>query len=181
MKKKNIIITGVAVALLSTTLGSTALAFGLDKQAQKELQNTIQNKDFAAFQKVAPERFQNMSEERFAALTDKALKEKREMHGKMVKENNTQMHQNIQTALDANDYEAFLAAHGEMADTITEKITKENFADFVKMHELRKSGDTQAARALAEELGLPIMQKHMKGKFMGKMKMHENKDTKVSQ
>lgn len=46
----------------------------------------------------------------------------------------------VQAALEANSYEAWLAASGDdcpMAD----KITKENFAQFAKAHQLRQSAD----------------------------------------
>jgi len=69
------------------------------------------------------------------------------------------MSQEVRTALDAaiesGDYEAFKSVHEKngMKGRILEKITAENFAKFGEMHKAIRSGDREAARKIAEELG----------------------------
>ncbi len=58
----------------------------------------------------------------------------------------------IQTALDNNDYSAWLEAVGD--SPITEKINADNFATFVQAHQLMKAGDHEGAKAIMDQLGL---------------------------
>jgi hypothetical protein len=64
-------------------------------------------------------------------------------------------HEGVRTAIEAHDYEAFQAAiaGSPLADTIT---SEEKFERLVEAHELRKSGDNAAARAIMDELGIDI-------------------------
>lgn len=59
----------------------------------------------------------------------------------------------IKAALEAEDYDAFVAA---IADTpMAEKdISESDFAKLVEAHALRKAGDHEGARTIMEELGL---------------------------
>ncbi len=75
-----------------------------------------------------------------------------------------EMHQAIESALENGDYDAFVAAHGENSPML-KKMTPDHFAQMQEMHALREAGDTEGAKALAEELGLPrMMHDGMKGK-----------------
>ena len=59
----------------------------------------------------------------------------------------------VKAAIEANDYAAFQAAAG--GSRKAEKIdTAEKFAQLVEIHALREAGDTEAAKALKEELGI---------------------------
>lgn len=61
---------------------------------------------------------------------------------------------------------------------VLDKITEDNFAKFVEMHNLMKNGDKEGAKAIADELGLEKFgSKKMMRKGMRKfMRNHEFKD-----
>lgn len=59
----------------------------------------------------------------------------------------------IDAAIDARDYDAFVQAVGEDNARFAQ-INETNFAQFAELHDLRQAGDTEAAKALADELGL---------------------------
>lgn len=76
----------------------------------------------------------------------------REIHGTMHEAGKAQ-HEAMRTAIENNDYDAFLAA---IADTpLADSIDSEaDFEKFVEAHELMQSGDFEAAAELMSELGL---------------------------
>ena len=55
----------------------------------------------------------------------------------------------VKSALEANDYDAFVDAVGE---TIAEKVTEDNFSIMVEAHKLREVGDYEAAREKMQEI-----------------------------
>jgi hypothetical protein len=55
-------------------------------------------------------------------------------------------------AIESNDYDAWKKLMEE--NSITSKITKDNFARFSEMHKLMKEGKTEEANAIRTELGL---------------------------
>jgi len=59
----------------------------------------------------------------------------------------------VDAAIDARDYDAFVTAIGTDNKKF-EQINETNFAQFAELHDLREAGDMEAAKALAEELGL---------------------------
>jgi len=62
-------------------------------------------------------------------------------------------HESVKTALDAEDYDAFLDAVED--SPLAEKITSEaNFEKFVEAHELMQSGDKEGAKEIMNELGV---------------------------
>jgi len=63
------------------------------------------------------------------------------------------------TAVEANDYDAFLLAIA--GSPKEETMTPEIFAKMVEMHALKEAGDYEGARAIMEELGIG------NGKMMG--------------
>jgi len=76
-------------------------------------------------------------------------------HFQMTDEQKAEMQtqrEQMDAILTTGDYQAYKNFVGDkpMAD----KITEENFAKFVEMHNLRKAGDEEGAKAIAEELGL---------------------------
>ena len=72
-------------------------------------------------------------------------------------------HEAIRTAVENNDYDAFVAATEgtPMAD-----IDADTFAKMVEAHNLREAGDHEGARALMEELGIKHMKGHKGHRFM---------------
>src|SRR3989344_80538 len=59
----------------------------------------------------------------------------------------------INEALASGDYAAWVAATGGDS-RFGENITEENFDQFAEMHRLLQAGDTQGAKAIAEQLGI---------------------------
>jgi len=74
-----------------------------------------------------------------------------------------QMHEQMQAAIEANDYNAFIEAASDcpFGDKLLEKVTEENFPKFVEMH-----NHLDAAKAIADELGLPQRDGHFGGHMM---------------
>lgn len=80
-------------------------------------------------------------------------------------------HEAIEEAVEANDYEAFklAAAHSPLIDIIT---TKEDFAQFVEVHNLKAEKKFTEARELMGELGLPGARMNNGD---GRLKLHEGR------
>ncbi len=115
----------------------------------------------------------NLTEEQTAALTEaKEIRETarteakqvleaagldetklREIHDAM-REARKETFSAVKTAIENNDYEAFLVAVADtpLADTIDAEA---EFAKLVEAHELREAGDRDGAKAIMEELDLP--------------------------
>lgn len=133
----------VGVALLG---GGTAYAFGpggFDMDA------------FASFTQEEQSAIQKAHDIRESALKEaeavlaKAGVTKEEMHDAM-KAYHQEHKQAMDDALDANDYEAFVAL---MADTpMAENITEATFSKLVEIRSLEKSGDKEGAQELRKEL-----------------------------
>lgn len=82
-------------------------------------------------------------------------------------EHKKEMHTAIDEAVEAGNYEAFLVAieGSPLADIIT---SEEDFNLFVEAHELRESGDKEAAHEIMEDLGFePKMHGMMHGRGHG--------------
>jgi hypothetical protein len=64
----------------------------------------------------------------------------------------------VKDALESEDYAAWVEAveQSPRADKITEVITEDNFDDLVALHEAREAGESELAKEIAEELGLPL-------------------------
>lgn len=84
-----------------------------------------------------------------AGLDKEKMKELHEVMHEARKE----QHEAMKTALEANDYEAFVKA---IADSpLAEKITSEaDFAKLAEAHQLMKDGDRDGAKEIMKELGL---------------------------
>ncbi|MBT5338677.1 hypothetical protein HN858_04665 [Candidatus Falkowbacteria bacterium] len=79
--------------------------------------------------------------------------------------------QEMKTIFENKDYAGWEALMQEKAtrmqenlETFKATITEDHFNSMARLHELKASGDMEAAKALAEELGL-MKFKHKKGKF----------------
>ena len=64
----------------------------------------------------------------------------------------------MQEVLDQNDYNLFVefVTESERGEKLLEKITEDNFAKFIEMHDLRQEGRVkfEEAKNIADELGL---------------------------
>ena len=91
---------------------------------------------------------------------------------------NPEHREQMQEIMETGDYEAFKSMVEESGrkGKILETITEENFSTFVDMHNLMRSGDREGAKALREELDLPLPIRHgrrggMRCKPFGRGKM----------
>lgn len=75
-----------------------------------------------------------------------------------------ELHQELKTAVEEGDYESWKTII-ESKPKITDIIdSEEAFQKLGKMHELKKAGDIEGAKALRNELGLPDRSKHHFGR-----------------
>jgi hypothetical protein len=75
-------------------------------------------------------------------------------------------HEAMQQAFAEDDYEAWK----ELMDGkghVVEMVTKENFTEFARAHELALAGDIEGAREIRQELGLGQGQRHGQGDRTG--------------
>ncbi len=68
----------------------------------------------------------------------------------------------IQVSISNNDYEAWVEAQGGKCP-FSDKINRDNFSQFVEMHNLKKVGDKEGAQRIAEELGLDNFRPKFRG------------------
>lgn len=90
-------------------------------------------------------------------LTDAGIdKEKMNEVRSAMHEGRMEHHEAVETAIENNDYNAFVAA---IRDTpLAEKITsRADFEKMVEAHTLKESGDREGARTIFKELGLERM------------------------
>lgn len=74
-------------------------------------------------------------------------------------------------AIENNDYQAYnVAVAGTKMGGL---VTEENFPKFVQMHNLLKEGRIEEARALSEELGMPVVRKRGRGMMMRQRKSNQ--------
>ncbi len=94
---------------------------------------------------------------------------------------NEEVHQQLEDAMEAGDYDLWMSIREEnnlpTKGKIFSVITEENFDKFVALHEANEAGDVDTANAIKEELGLS--QGMMKrgnskgtGQGMNQQKMH---------
>lgn len=114
-------------------------------KSRKALDAAIQANDFDAYletlSNVNSNLAEKVTEERFADLVEKY-----------------NQHEAVETAIENSDYQAWINAvlampHGSnMADIVSE----EDFNKLVEMHKARELGDFEAAKAIADDLGIGI-------------------------
>jgi len=100
-----------------------------------------------------------------SALTEKRFNQMRERHSQMQEKR-----AEIETAMQQG-YQAWkeVAEKSPRGERLADVITEENFDRFVEMHNLMKSGEHDAAKEIAKELGIEGAGMCGKGKFGGRM------------
>ena len=78
---------------------------------------------------------------------------------------NNQRHRDVLEALENEDFSAWKQAVESMPKS-TDYITEDNFSRYVEMHKMMMEGDADAAREIADELGIPMGPGN--GRAMGK-------------
>lgn len=63
-------------------------------------------------------------------------------------------HEEVRAAIENSDYEAF--AELTVGTPLGDRVTSDNFDQFVEAHNLMKEGDFEGAKAIREELGFPV-------------------------
>lgn len=175
-----LVTTAGVTAIASADEGAGELKgrwFGHEKQEDREMKRAemdqiFENKDYEAWKKmmdIRPLDNVDLSEETFAKMSEmhelmqagdisgaQAIAEElglpnkgpRGEKGKNGQFNNPE----VLVAIESGDYNAWKELMGDRP--IAEKINADNFAQFVEMHNLMKSGDKEAADAIRSELGL---------------------------
>lgn len=153
MKKKKIVI-GSLVTILTLGAGLTSVyafqgGFGPSEEDKNKMKEAMENNDYGAWKGLMESR---ISEENFAKM--------RTMY---------QNKEKVRGAIESEDYNAFQEAIKDtpMQDRLGDKIAEDNFDKFVEMHNLKKDGKYEEAKAIADELGLEKPEKGMKGGKMG--------------
>ena len=69
---------------------------------------------------------------------------------------NEERHQAMEKAFDSKDYDAWYKLMSEKGrhSRVLEIVTRDNFNQFVKIHEAKEKGDYETVKKLREELGL---------------------------
>ena len=155
----------VYMAVVVAGIGAISLAsaypgyFG----GNEVMRTALENQDYEAFQAAAAERArERVTEEKFAQMSERF-----------------QAREAVHEAIQNRDYSSWVAAvEAAKPPDITQLITEENFDRFADMHEAYANGDTETAKAIAEELGLDQFPGKMAGQGCGgrmhKGFMHQN-------
>ena len=152
----------------------SAMAFGMGFHGMKAkgpesqaVQQALDSGNFVAWKAAvvtaAQARVDTMTEEDFQKMVEKH-KEMAQKHADMEAKMAP-----IKSAMENGDYTAWKAAveSSGMPSKMTEKITAENFAQFVEMHKAMKSGDFEKVKELKQQLGLEFGMKKGFGKERG--------------
>jgi len=156
MKNKKLIVPVLALALLvSAGVTSVALANNGMREMPEAVLATFTSSEQAAIQEAEAIRIE--AHTRAQAVLSAAGVTEEELHNAFkgaMKEHRAE----VASAIEANDYNAFVAATagGPRAET----ITQEAFAKIVEAHKLFKSGDKEGAMEIRKELNVG-------GKFLG--------------
>ncbi len=179
MKNKTLGI-GVAAFAIALGLGISGVASAhnaefrgekLPEEQRNQIHQAIQNMDFEAWKEAVPEDHKfadKMTQEKFEQMAERMkqgleegepIRGHRNFMGKFKKNHkqgkrfSPEQREQMKNALESGDYNAWKELVPEKAEKL-EVINEGNFAQFVEMHQLRKSGDKEGAKAIAAELGL---------------------------
>jgi len=145
MKKTYIL--GIIGLLVVALVASTAFAFDFKGMISEEnrdaVKDAIVNNDFYAWQEAM---INELTEEKFEKLV--------EMYQTM--EDRRADKEAVHAALDANDYDAWVAAIAdlEIQPKIAEVINEDNFHLAVELHEARENNDNERVKEILNELGV---------------------------
>lgn len=142
-------IFALAVMALVVTGGMVA-AYGFRNEA---VQNALENNDYDAWKLAMDEQYAD-------ATTEDAFKntETRYEQRGVFREERDARRTAMDAALDARDYDAWLAVVDDMNYAPRfEVLSEDDFNTLADMHEARQAGDYETADQLRDELGLPEM------------------------
>jgi len=150
---------GSLMLMMVLSMSAVGFAFPLEefKEDFKEHRSTVRESlstgDYSLWQTTwnkfadLAKRIAGISEERFDELAAKVQEKQAEREVK---------HEAVETALEAEDYEAFVDAveGSERGSHLLESVNEGNFDTFLELREAREAGDHETAKVLAAELGL---------------------------
>lgn len=131
------------------------------KEKREAIQEALRDKDYEAFQELAPEngRHADLTEEEFLEKAEKFAE--RETHREEMK-----------AAIESGDYETWakLVAENGKNPQILEVINADNFDDLQEIHALKEAGEFEEAKEKASGLGIePQERKEHRGFGEGRM------------
>ena len=168
INKKGLIVSGVAALTLFTLAGSAFAqggGFGMpgfgkeDSTQQQALISTLEDKDYAAWQKLMSTRDRQpvwvkfVSESEFPEFASLSLDELEDRQANMQERQKQQ--EEIQQAMEAGDYQAWqaLMTSNDRKAPFLDQVNESNFAKFAEAHTLARSGKIDEAQAIWKELG----------------------------
>ncbi len=180
MLSKNLSTLGVVVGAVAVTTATAFAAGGTNSENRDAVHAAIESGDYSAFVELVPENsrmLESINEGNFSLLQEAhELKESGDFegakeimdelgirpHGHRGKGPMMENHEEVKSAIESGDYEAFLEAVSEDSP-FGEEMSEEKFQIMVQAHELKESGDYEAARELMEEAGFEKKHKFGKG------------------
>ncbi len=183
MKTKTLALTSIAATSLVALMAFSAMtAFAAEdgKRMRPQLRDDIHEARQDFRQNITEEQKEIMEQARAMheagdvegakSLLDQAgiVPPRAEVRGGMMQEK-----KEVREAIEAGDYDAFLAATQD--GPVDVQLTEEQFKGLTEVHELAQAGDHEAAKELAEELGLPKMGNRASKRFAEKL-TDEQKD-----
>jgi hypothetical protein len=162
MKRRNALLLLGLFTFGLLAQGVSAFGMGNGIFRSEEIRDAIESEDFEAFQEAVSELETTAGSRRFFGITEERFQELVERF---------HLHEDVEAAIDAGDYEAWLAAHEAMGGNskMTELISEEDFPRFQELHQLREQ-----VRGIEEELEISGLRGqghvfgHRKGGFGGK-------------
>lgn len=188
MKTSHVLTTLAVVAALGIVNIAAASQGAMQPQREQkgkleEVRQAVENNDYEAWTELtqdhpkAAERFGNINADNFHLLNEmhqakqngdmekaKELADQIDFQpgpiGKKMNKGRFQMREEVRTALENRDYNAW---HNAVTPPVLDYINEGNFKTFADMHEAMQSGDKVKAEELREQLGLPERKAAQKG------------------
>lgn len=169
MKTSHILTTLAVVSALAIINVAAAAQGNLQggNGQREEVKQAIENNDYNAWAELMADA-PHASDEMLGKINAENFHLLNEMHqarqdgdlGIKAGPFGKKMHEEVQTALENRDYNAW---HEAMMPPVFQYVNEGNFNTFADMHEAMKSGDKETAESLREQLGLPEKQAPARG------------------
>lgn len=165
-----------ALMLTAVSIGTTVPVFASSdderyKERQENRRENLHNMHGEFRQNLSEEQIEMLKEAReyheegdFDSARDLLESAGIDMPMKQMRDDMKEKHDSVRDAIESGNYEAFQAATADAPVDI--EISEEQFKDLQEVHKLHEAGDFEAARDLAQELGLPFLKKGPAKKFM---------------
>ena len=118
-----------------------------------DIKTAIENNDYNAWKEA---KMAQITEENFQ------MEENRYQQMGQHHEDMEARHDEMEAAMEQG-YDAWVEYTADNPCPFADEITQDNFDQFVEMHNLMESGDIEGAKAIADEIGIPLMGPGMHG------------------